>query len=206
MEQIILGGIVLSFIHAVIPSHWLPFVTIGNARGWDRATLLRTTFLAGSAHTVSTTVFGLLAGFAGFQLSGNQQLIAGRIVPLLLLALGLWFVMQHYLGHSHTHLAEEKARGRSYGRLLLSLVVIMFLSPCFEISAYFLSAGAIGWRAVVILAAIYNILTLGGMLIMVGLGQRGLERLDIGWLRHNEQLITGLTLCGLAAFNFFIDL
>lgn len=206
MEQIILGGIVLSFIHAVIPSHWLPFVTIGKARGWDRATLLRTTFLAGAAHTLSTTVFGLLVSFAGFQLSGSQQLITGRIVPLLLLALGLWFVMRHFLAGPHSHLAEEKARGRSHRRLLLSLVVVMFLSPCFEISAYFLSAGAIGWRAVVILAAIYNVLTLAGMLLMVGLGRRGLERLDIGWLRHNEQLITGLTLCGLAVFNFFIDL
>ena len=206
MKEIILGGIVLSFIHAVIPSHWLPFVTIGNARGWDRATLLRTTFLAGIAHTLSTTVFGLLVGFAGFQLSGSQQLIAGRIVPLLLLILGLLFVMRHYLAQPHSHLAEEKIRGRSYRGLLLSLVVIMFFSPCFEISAYFLSAGAMGWRAVAILAAIYNILTLGGMLVMVGLGQRGLEKLDIGWLRHNEQLITGLTLCGLAVFNFFIDL
>lgn len=201
-----MGGIVLSFIHAVIPSHWLPFVTIGKARGWDRATLLRTTFLAGAAHTLSTTVFGLLVSFAGFQLSGSQQLITGRIVPLLLLALGLWFVMRHFLAGPHSHLAEEKARGRSHRRLLLSLVVVMFLSPCFEISAYFLSAGAMGWRAVATLVAIYNVLTLAGMLIMVGLGQRGLEKLDIGWLRHNEQLITGLTLCGLAVFNFFIDL
>ncbi|GHB87676.1 hypothetical protein [Persicitalea jodogahamensis] len=205
MEQIILGGIVLSFIHAVIPSHWLPFVTIGNARGWDRATLLRTTFLAGTAHTLSTTIFGLLVSYAGFQLSDSQQLIAGRIVPLLLLILGLWFVMQHYLGHSHTHLEAGNARGRSHRRLLLSLVVVMFFSPCFEISAYFLSAGTMGWRAVAVLAALYNVLTLAGMLAMVGLGQRGLEKLDIGWLRHNEQLITGMTLCGLAAFNFFTE-
>ncbi len=205
MEQIILGGIVLSFIHAVIPSHWLPFVTIGNARGWDRATLLRTTFLAGTAHTLSTTIFGLLVSYAGFQLTGSQQLIAGRIVPLLLLILGLWFVMQHYLGHSHTHLEAGNARGRSHRRLLLSLVVVMFFSPCFEISAYFLSAGTMGWRAVAVLAALYNVLTLAGMLAMVGLGQRGLEKLDIGWLRHNEQLITGMTLCGLATFNFFTE-
>jgi len=207
MNQIILGSIALSFIHALIPSHWLPFITIGKAQGWDLPHILKTTFLAGLAHTGSTTIFGLLASFAGFQLSNNQHTISSTVVPVLLLILGLWFVMQHYRAHDHNHIDGKVMNGKkTYKQLLFSLVIMMFLSPCFEISAYFLSAGAMGWPAVATVIVIYNLLTITGMLIMVGLGHHGIKRLNIYWLQHNEQLITGLTLICLAVFNFFTEL
>lgn len=44
MYRIILGSIALSVIHALIPSHWLPFITIGKSQGWDMAQTLKTTF------------------------------------------------------------------------------------------------------------------------------------------------------------------
>lgn len=206
MNQIILGSIALSLIHALIPSHWLPFVTIGKARGWGLRQILRTTLLAGTAHTLSTTIFGLLASFAGFQLAENQHIIAQRVVPMFLLVLGIWFIMQHLRGDEHSHIDEKTVKGKTYKQLVISLVVMMFLSPCFEISAYFLSAGAMGWLAVTTIIIIYNLLTISGMLIMTLLANQGIKRLNVHWLQHNEQLITGLTLFGLAIFNFFIEL
>jgi nickel/cobalt exporter len=206
MSQIILGSIALSLIHAVIPSHWLPFVTIGKTQGWDKEQLLKTTFLAGLAHTFSTTIIGLLVSFAGFQLSEEQAIVTGTIVPLFLLILGLWFVMQHYRAHAHSHIDEKMVKGKTYNKLLLSLVGMMFLSPCFEISAYFLSAGAMGWQAVLAIIFIYNVLTISGMLMMVSAGSRGISSIHVHWLEHNEQLITGITLCGLAVFSYFVEL
>ncbi|TLU97361.1 hypothetical protein [Dyadobacter luticola] len=206
MNQIIFGSIALSVIHALIPSHWLPFVTIGKAQGWGLGQILRTTLLAGAAHTLSTTIFGLLASFAGFQLAENQHIIAQRVVPLLLLVLGIWFIMQHLRGDEHRHIDEKIVKGKSYKQLVFSLVTVMFLSPCFEISAYFLSAGTMGWMSVATIIIIYNILTIAGMLVMVALANHGINRLKVHWLNHNEQLITGLTLCCLAIFNFFIEL
>jgi nickel/cobalt transporter (NicO) family protein len=206
MNQIILGSIALSVIHALIPSHWLPFVTIGKAQGWGLRQILRTTLLAGAAHTLSTTIFGLLASFAGFQLAENQHIISQRVVPLFLVVLGIWFIMQHLRGDEHKHIDEKIVKGKSYKQLVFSLVIMMFLSPCFEISAYFLSAGTIGWMAVATIIVIYNILTIAGMLIMVALANHGINRLNIHWLQHNEQLLTGLTLFCLAIFTFFIEL
>lgn len=81
----------------------------------------------------------------------------------------------------------------------------MFLSPCLEIEAYFLSAGAKGWQSVLLVALIYNIITISGMLVMVSLGRRGLSQVNPHWFEHNENLITGLTLVGLAILNFFIE-
>lgn len=88
----------------------------------------------------------------------------------------------------------------------------MFLSPCLEIETYFLSAGAKGWAAVWLVALIYNTSTLSGMLLMVMLGRRGLQQVNAHWpgaavrradrFEHNENLITGLTLVGLALVLF----
>lgn len=206
MNQIIFDNNALSLIHALIPSHWLPFITIGRAQDWHLRHILRTTFFAGAAHTLSTTIFGLLVSFAGFQLTENQHIISKKIVRLFLLILGIWFIMQHFRTHKHSHIDEKEVKGKTYSQLVFSLVIIMFLSPCFEISAYFLSAGAMGWMAVGTIIIIYNLLTISGMLIMVGLAHHGMRRLNIHWLQHNEQLITGLTLVGLAIFNFLIEL
>jgi len=207
MNALITGSLTLSLLHALIPSHWLPFVTIGQTERWTHRQLLTVTAVAGLAHTVSTTLLGVLVSLAGRQLVDNYQGLSERVIPLLLLALGLWYLMQHLRHHHvHDHIdAGTVRKTRSFTALLLSLGIAMFLSPCLEIEAYFLSAGAKGWLAVVLVAVIYNVITLSGMLIMVSLGRQGLRRVDPHWFEHNENLITGLTLVGLAILNFFIE-
>lgn len=212
MDSILIGSFTLSILHALIPSHWLPFITIGKAEGWSSRQLLTVTAIAGLAHTVSTTLLGVLVSLAGWQLAENYHDLSERAIPLLLLALGLWYlirtVARQHLRHRHTHDhidAGSVRKARSFSALLVSLGVAMFLSPCLEIEAYFLSAGAHGWGAVMLVALIYNVITLSGMLLMVSIGRRGLQRLNSDWFEHNEDLITGLTLVGLAILNFFIE-
>ncbi|MCY7349291.1 MAG: hypothetical protein LH606_01310 [Cytophagaceae bacterium] len=206
MNELLVGALVLSLLHALIPSHWLPFVTIGKAEQWTESRTLGVTALAGLAHTVSTTLLGLLVGTAGYQLSENYHDLTERVIPAVLLMLGLWYLMQHLRhGHHHTHIDASQVRGKSFTTLLLSLCLGMFLSPCIEVETYFLSAGAMGWRALGMVALLYNVITLLGMLGMVWLGSRGLKRLNPHWFEHNENLITGLTLTGLAILNFFVE-
>jgi uncharacterized membrane protein YkvI len=207
MNALITGSLTLSLLHALIPSHWLPFITIGQTERWSYRQLMTVTAVAGLAHTISTSLLGLLVSLAGWQLAENYHDLSERAIPLLLLALGLWYLMQHVRHrHVHDHIdATVTRKARSFGTLLLSLGLAMFLSPCLEIEAYFLSAGAKGWQAVLLVALIYNVVTLSGMLIMVTLGRHGLRRIDPHWFEHNENLITGLTLVGLAVLNFFIE-
>lgn len=207
MDSILIGSLTLSTLHALIPSHWLPFVTIGQTERWNRRQTLTVTAIAGLAHTVSTTLLGVLVSLAGWQLAENYHDLSERAIPLLLLALGLWYLMQHLRHHHvHDHIDTRTAgKARSFPALLLSLGLAMFLSPCLEIEAYFLSAGAKGWAAVVLVALIYNVVTLTGMLLMVAIGRRGLRYVNPHWFEHYENLITGLTLVGLAVLNFFIE-
>ncbi|MCY7357925.1 MAG: hypothetical protein LH609_10755 [Rudanella sp.] len=207
MDTIFVGSLTLSLLHALIPSHWLPFVTISKTEQWTSRQTLTVTANAGLAHTVSTTLLGILVSLAGWQLAANYRDLSERAIPLLLLALGLWYLMQHLRHHHvHDHIdADAVRKQRSFSGLLLSLGIAMFLSPCLEIEAYFLSAGAQGWSAVMMVALIYNVITLSGMLLMVMLARRGMQQLNADWFEHNENLITALTLVGLAILNFFIE-
>lgn len=206
MNEILFGALILSILHALIPSHWLPFVTIGKTEHWSESRTLMVTGLAGLAHTVSTTILGLIVGMAGYQLSENYHELAESVIPAVLLMLGLWYLMQHLRHqHSHEHIDAQKQKGKSFTALLFSLCIGMFLSPCMEINAYFLSAGALGWPALSLVALIYNVITLAGMLLMATVASRGLRLVNAHWFEHNENLITGCTLIGLAVLNFFIE-
>jgi ABC-type nickel/cobalt efflux system permease component RcnA len=135
MNAILYGSLTLSVLHALIPSHWLPFVTIGQTERWSLRQTLTVTAIAGLAHTVSTTLLGVLVGLAGWQLAENYHDLSERAIPLLLLALGMWYLMQH-LRHRHVHDhidAKGIRKNRSFSALLLSLGLAMFLSPCLEI-------------------------------------------------------------------------
>lgn len=207
MYALITGSLLLSVLHALIPSHWLPFVTIGHAERWSLRQLLLVTTVAGLAHTISTSLLGLFVSLAGWQLAENYHNLSERVIPLLLLTLGGWYLMQH-LRHHHVHdhiNGGDIRKTRSFGALLFSLGLAMFLSPCLEIEAYFLSAGAKGLQAVILVAMIYNVVTLSGMLLMVLVGRRGLRWVDSHWFEHNENLVTGATLVGLAILNFFVE-
>lgn len=87
----------------------------------------------------------------------------------------------------HSHIYEQSVKGKSYRKLLLSLMLMMFF-----------------WQAVVTIILIYNILTIIGILLMVNVGLNGLKHFHFRWLEHNEQLITGVTLICEAILNFFI--
>ena len=62
------GGFVAAFLHAVLPTHWLPFVLVGRAQGWGMGRTLGAAAAAGMAHIVSTAVVGGLIVAAGLAL------------------------------------------------------------------------------------------------------------------------------------------
>lgn len=140
MNELLIGSLMLSLLHALIPSHWLPFITISKVEHWTLRQTLFVIALAGLAHTFGTTMLGVLVSLAGRQLADNYQELSERAIPLLLLALGVWYlirtVARQHLRHRHVHDhidAGMTRNARTFGTLLLSLGVAMFLSPCLEI-------------------------------------------------------------------------
>ncbi len=200
MEALLTGSVLLSFFHALIPSHWLPVLAIGRQEGWPVRQILWVTFLAGLAHVSSTVLLGVLLAAAGSALSAEVEAFAHWGAPILLMSLGAFYIWRHYF-HHHFHLHSQNMQ---WG-VVASLAVAMFFSPCLEVEGYFLAAGRYGWSFVALLALVYGAVTIAGMLVWVRLALSGLQRLNWHRWEHNAGLITGFTLMASGVTLFFLE-
>jgi hypothetical protein len=209
MTQILLGSILLSAIHALIPNHWIPLVAIGRSEGWSRSETLAFTGITGLAHVTSTILIGVVAGLLGHELSARYSGVASVVAPAVLIGLGSIYLVLEVTGRSHQHghfaAAERKSKASRFS-LVASLSAAMFFSPCIEIEAYYFTAGALGWPGIVAVSLVYLTVTVGGMVVLVDLGRRGAERIESHFLEHHEKGVTGLLLVGLGILALFVEM
>lgn len=203
MLTLITGSFVLSILHAIIPNHWLPVLAISKKENWNLSETTRVTLLAGTAHAVSTVLIGVVLAFLGAGLSSWIESFTSWIAPSLLIALGIFYIYQHaHHHHFHLHGHPEQV---SKNKLIFSLASAMFLSPCFEVEAYFLVAGAQGFWLVGFLAVLYTLVTVTGMVVWVRVAYRGLLKLNWHAIEHNAGIITGVTLIITGALSFILE-
>lgn len=203
MYSILTGSVIISLLHAVIPNHWLPVIAIGRREQWTMQEVSRVTLLAALSHALSTVVLGILLGFMGKSLSGISE-FTHIAAPVILILMGIFFSYRHHK-HKHFHLHEEEVRQKhTKNRIILALSAAMFFSPCMEIEAYFLLAGAESTWLLFSLALLYTLITTTGMLLLVRLAYKGLLKLNWHTLEHNAGMITGVTLILTGILSFFL--
>ena len=202
MIALITGSLLLSFLHAVIPNHWLPILAIAKKENWSLSVTMKVTFISGLAHAASTVLIGAMLAFVGARLSTTLESFTGTLAPLLLILLGAFYIYQHSR-HHHFHLhGHPEQVGRN--RLVFSLAAAMFFTPCFEIEPYFLVAGAQGYWFVFLLSTLYTVVTVTGMVMWVRLAYKGLLRMNWHSLEHNAGIITGTTLVVSGILTYFL--
>jgi nickel/cobalt transporter (NicO) family protein len=103
MYNIVIGSILLSVLHALIPNHWLPVLAIGKKDGWSLREITEVTFISGLAHAVSTIAIGIMLGLLGLKLSASIEYFTHYFAPAILIVLGAFFIYQHHR-HKHFHL------------------------------------------------------------------------------------------------------
>ena len=202
MFSIISGSIILSLLHATIPNHWLPVIAIGRKENWTLQEVTRVTLISAVAHGLSTIVIGLLLAFIGSKMADNIENFTHYFAPVILILLGVIFIYRHHK-HKHFHIDELKKK-KSKQSIIIALVLAMFLSPCMEIEAYFLLAGAQAPWLIWFIAALYFIITTVGMVILVRFAYKGILKLNWHTLEHNAGIITGATLVATGILAFFI--
>ena len=202
MIPLIAGSLFLSILHAIIPNHWLPILAIGKKEKWTLAQTTRVTLIAGLSHAVSTVLIGMALALLGSTLADAVESFTAHIAPGMLFALGIFYIYQHSRHHHfHMHGNPEKV---SQNRIIFSLALAMFLSPCFEIEPYFLLAGAQGFWFAAALAIGYTVITVAGMVTWVRITYKGLLKLNWHAIEHNAGIITGGILILTGVLSFFI--
>jgi nickel/cobalt exporter len=198
---IILGGLMLSALHALIPNHWLPVLAISRKENWSLSETTFVTFISGGAHVISTVIIGVAIGYAGLKLADSFSRFTTVFAPTALVLLGIFYIYQH---HRHKHFSIDAEKSSTKKQVLITLTLAMFLSPCFEIEAYFLMAGAHGWAYILMLAILYIVITLTGMIVWIRIAYKGLVRFNWHALEHNAGIITGTTLIITGIISYFI--
>ena len=57
---LVVTGFAVAFLHAAIPTHWLPFVVAAQAQHWKKTKTLAVTGVAGAGHVFFTIALGVL--------------------------------------------------------------------------------------------------------------------------------------------------
>lgn len=200
--SIAVTGFVVAFLHAALPTHWLPFVLVGRAQKWSTGRTLGVTLLAGVGHVGLTIALGLGLVVAGLALEPRLGGLFHWIVGGLMVAAGLFYMARG----RHNHAAPE-AVGRRYASdraAIVALVTLLTLSPCEAFLPYYLAGMQHGWQAFLVLSAVLLAATSAGMLIFTGLSLAGFKRLGLRWVERYEETILGgaLVAVGLAVAFF----
>jgi nickel/cobalt transporter (NicO) family protein len=212
--QIITGSLLLSVFHALIPSHWLPLIAISKAEKWTEAETLQVTSITSIAHTLSTVIIGTIVGLIGYKLSESYHFITHYAAPVVLIGLGIIYFFVEYRHkfiknkhHHHHHIDVEKIveNKKSKRSIIITLSLAMFFSPCLEIEVYYFTASRLGWIGIGIVSLIYFFITVLGIILLVYLASKGVEKLKWHFLEHHEKLISGIILVLVGLMAFFIE-
>lgn len=203
---ILLGTTALSITHALIPNHWIPLTVLARQNQWSKPELASAAFLTALAHALSTVILGLVLGQIGVKLSHRFEEFTHLVAPLVLIIMGLVYLSLGVMhaSHQHGHPDTQRYKNRSKWAIVASLSFAMFFSPCLEVESYFLSAGAHGMGAVIVLALIYTVITVAGILTMVMAGNTLMKKINLHAIEHQEHKISGLLLILIGIVSFWM--
>ena len=196
-------GFSVAALHAALPTHWLPFVVIGRARGWSRRRTLGAVALAGGGHILATTVLGIGLARFGWEINERFDAAFHWAVAALLVGLGAWLAFRAPHGHGCDHCEGRKLIPEPTDRAALwGLVLTLTLSPCELFLPVYLTAAPYGWPGIAWLSAVLAVATLTGMITLTWLTLRGAARLR--WLDRLDHRVLGglLALLGVATVAF----
>jgi nickel/cobalt exporter len=130
-------GFAVAFLHAALPTHWLPFVLVGRAQKWSTGRTLGVTLLAGLGHVGLTILLGLAVVAAGLVAQPHLGDSFHWIVGGLMAAIGVFYLVKG----RHRHASLDTSRKFTSDRAAITaLVVLLTLSPCEAFLPYYLAA------------------------------------------------------------------
>lgn len=221
------SGLAVAFVHAAIPTHWLPFVVVAKAQGWSRGRTLAMVTLCSGGHVLMVTALGMGLAWFGLQIDEHWGEYYPWIAGGALIGLGLLILVRHWRGwahghselieghchhhHGHSHApepAKPPARTSDWAAVG-GLFAMLTFSPCEGFLPVYLSAVQFGWGGVTLLSVILAAGTWSAMLLFTWLTLLGVEKARFRWLEKCEAPVLGglLVACGLLliAVEYFHD-
>ena len=191
------GGFAAAFLHAALPTHWLPFVLVGRAQRWSLPKNLLAVAAAGLAHIATTAVVGSLIVAAGMALDGVVAGLLPHLSAVLLFGFGAFYLVKSAIrrpvmaGGPALDLAEPTV---GHATAFWGLVAVMALSPGEVLLPIYMSSAQEGVAALALLTLAFAVGTILGMATFTTLARAGASVLKLErWARY-EGAILGVAL------------
>ena len=201
------GGFVAAFLHAALPTHWLPFVLVGRAQHWPLSRTLAAVATAGLAHIGTTAVLGGLIVAAGLALDQFVTGLMPALSALLLLGFGVFYLVRAAIRRPAPLAAngatlELSEPTVSHAAAFWGLVVMLAVSPGEVLLPIYMSSAPEGLGALGLLTVAFALGTVMGMAVFTTLARAGASALRLErWARY-EGAVLGVALIGLGLLVF----
>ncbi|WEK57332.1 MAG: hypothetical protein P0Y52_12390 [Candidatus Brevundimonas phytovorans] len=191
------GGFVAAFLHAALPTHWLPFVLVGRAQRWSLTRVMTVAVTAGLAHIASTALVGSLIVAAGLALNAWIGGLLPHLSAALLFIFGAFYLARASLQKPVTATgpeAEVPEPAVSDRAAFWGLVLMMAVTPGEVLLPIYLSSATEGVMALALLTLAFAAGTVLGMTLLAALASAGYSILRLErWARY-EGAILGVAL------------
>lgn len=190
-------GFATAFLHAALPTHWLPLVLVGRAQRWNLPRVLGAVGVAGLAHIATTAVVGGLIVMAGLALDQWVSGLLPHIAAVLLFLFGAFYLAKATLrrpklaGGPEIDLPEPSV---SHAAAFWGLVAMMAVSPGEVLLPIYLSQAKEGLLLLSALTVAFAAGTVAGMTVFTLLARAGWSVLRLErWARY-EGAVLGVAL------------
>lgn len=191
------GGFVAAFLHAALPTHWLPFVLVGRAQRWSLGRVMAVAVTAGLAHIASTALVGSLIVAAGLALNAWIGGLLPHLSAALLFVFGAFYLARASLQkpiRATGPEAEVPEPAVSDRAAFWGLVLMMAVTPGEILLPIYLSSATEGVMALALLTLSFAAGTVLGMTLLAALASAGYSILRLErWARY-EGAILGVAL------------
>ncbi len=205
--EILTTVVFLSLLHGLIPSHWVPVMTMKKQYDWNYYYTLKIAVIISIAHILSTMFIGILFSIAGnFIVSFLFKEFSVKLVSsFILFLLGIYFVYKHYY-HHHFHLYhnEEFTQQKVMQKQIQLLIIGMLFSPCMEITGMYFVGGMFSWYYVWMISIIYFFISLVSSIFWIFFFDALSKKFNFHKIEHNSGLLSGFSLIVSAILIYFI--
>jgi|Deesub1362A_J573_1020465.scaffolds.fasta_scaffold21770_2 putative Mn2+ efflux pump MntP len=184
-SSLLIGGLVLSVTHAIIPTHWMPFVLVGKVEGWSLRKVMGTLLLAGGGHVGGTLVLGMIAGMVGKVIMKGWEV--SEIIPIIILIMVGGVYILRGIGKREGELSKPHKEIIT----VFSLFLMLTLTPCEPMVLVYFAGCTLGVRFLIILSIIVAIGTLFSMSVLTFVGFKVSQEVKFQLLEKYEHQIIG---------------
>jgi len=190
MLSLLGGGFVAAFLHAALPTHWLPFTLVGRAQGWRPSRILAVVATAGLAHIIATAAVGALIVAAGLALDRWIEGLLPHLAAVLLFLFGAFYLTRAMLRRAAPPDAAPPPAAVSDKAAVWGLVAMMAVSPGEVLLPIYLSTAPQGLGALALLTLMFALGTVAGMTVFTALASAGASILRLErWARYEGAVL-----------------